>query len=432
MNRIENKYVRKQYYSMIINQIIGYTIFYIVIALVVLSLFYYYYVGRVRSDLRHDAKVLKSSFNIDSELRLSDENFYYICFDENKEVIPDKYSESLLSYYGDDEIDALKAKAINSDLFKLNNKLDKNIGGKQLEVDGKSYNFITYSFEVNSDESGNVKYIKLLVMTNYETRMLRIVGRIYIITSLFVFALSAIYSFAFAKISLKNFIQNYEFQKEAIGELSHSMKTPLAVIQTNLEDVLSRTDSRVIDVSDSVAVSLEQTAKLNKLTKDMLAIASSQASKYYYNFEETDVKKLVYDTSIVFKEMAELTNKKFTLELDEVTSKVDPQKISDCLVILLENALKYTDSGDEIIVKLTRFNDLFVLKIIDTGVGISKKAKKHVFDRFYRENNDSKRCGNGLGLAIAKEIVLNHKGKIEVFDNGPRGTIFQVTIKNKQ
>lgn len=430
-HKIENNFIRDKYYRMMLNQVLGFFIIYLFIGFFVLLLFFYFYVGRPAIDLKKNAKEIKTTFDVNSDISFSDDRFWYICYDENKEVISDKYSQELLDYYEETENEDSKTKAESSDTFKIDQKLDKLHGGKILITSKRSYYFVTYSFEVNSENNGEVSYIKLLVMMNFQTRMIKMAVWIYLITTLLVIIIGSIYSIIFARKSLNNFIENFEIQKELIGESSHAMKTPLAVIQTNLEDVLTKTDSSVIDVSDKIAISLEQVAKMNKLTKNLLAIATSSTGQYYYEFKLTDVKKLVNDVALVFQEMAIANGKKFEIELDEVMATVDSQKLSDCLVVLLENAMKYTDTGDEIIVKLIKQNDSFIIRVADTGIGVSKKTKRHIFDRFYRGSNVGDRSGSGLGLAIAKQIVINHKGKIEVKDNLPKGTVFQITIKAK-
>jgi len=108
----------------------------------------------------------------------------------------------------------------------------------------------------------------------------------------------------------------------------------------------------------------------------------------------------------------------------------DQKKIHQVLVILLDNALKYTSSGDKITLLSEISNKQWLIEVKNTGPAISDEEKARIFDRFYREDRSrSKETGGyGLGLAIAKQIVEEHKGQIQVKDLQPRGVIFQIRL----
>ena len=99
------------------------------------------------------------------------------------------------------------------------------------------------------------------------------------------------------------------------------------------------------------------------------------------------------------------------------------------MIILMDNALKYTEENDSIEINTSTSKDECVIEIKDTGIGISDEALKHVFERFYREDKARSRekGGSGLGLSIAQTIVKLHGGSIKITHNKPKGTI--VTIK---
>ena len=99
------------------------------------------------------------------------------------------------------------------------------------------------------------------------------------------------------------------------------------------------------------------------------------------------------------------------------------------MIIILDNAIKYTSENDKIEIKTYSKEGKCVIEISDTGIGISKEAAKHVFDRFYREDKARSRekGGTGLGLSIAHTIVKLHGGNIKIVPNEPKGT--KVIIK---
>ena len=108
---------------------------------------------------------------------------------------------------------------------------------------------------------------------------------------------------------------------------------------------------------------------------------------------------------------------------------VDANKINQLMIIILDNAIKYTAENDKIEIKTYVKDGKCVIEVADTGIGISEEATKHVFDRFYREDKARSRetGGTGLGLSIAHTIVNLHGGNIKIVPNEPKGT--KVIIK---
>lgn len=111
----------------------------------------------------------------------------------------------------------------------------------------------------------------------------------------------------------------------------------------------------------------------------------------------------------------------------------DPTQIRQLLVILLDNALKYTHAGDTITVTIKAQNGQLAIDVSDTGIGISPEAQKHIFDRFYRADHSrtQQTGGSGLGLAIAQLIVQQHQGHLAVQANHPAGTKMLVRLPLK-
>ena len=129
--------------------------------------------------------------------------------------------------------------------------------------------------------------------------------------------------------------------------------------------------------------------------------------------------------------MSEMQNKKVSLKLDCTKEcNVDRSKIKQLLVILMDNAIKYTEENDEIMICTRNRDDKCFIEVKDTGIGISDEAMKHIFERFYREDKARSRekGGSGLGLSIAKTIVNKHGGSIKVTHNKPKGTIFIIKL----
>ena len=109
---------------------------------------------------------------------------------------------------------------------------------------------------------------------------------------------------------------------------------------------------------------------------------------------------------------------------------IDTNKIHQLLVILLDNAMKYTETGDTIQIRTTLKDNRCVLEVADTGIGISDEGINRIFERFYREDRARNRetGGSGLGLSIASMIVKAHNGTIRASHNTPKGTVFTIRL----
>ena len=127
--------------------------------------------------------------------------------------------------------------------------------------------------------------------------------------------------------------------------------------------------------------------------------------------------------------------KRLTLQREGVAAlmaKVDEQKIKQLMLILVDNAVKYTPEGGSVTVRLTEpAAGKILFSVKDTGIGIAPEDQERIFDRFYRVDKARSRemGGNGLGLAIAREIVHLHDGAIKVTSRSGEGTTFTVTLK---
>lgn len=235
-------------------------------------------------------------------------------------------------------------------------------------------------------------------------------------------------------ISLKNMkpiIRAWQQQQDFVNNAAHELRTPMAVIQGKLENMLTRPESTVREQSDAIILSLSEVRRLTSLTDNMLTLAKSGSNMTRVEKEPTNIADFLATIVAPYQEMAEFEGKKVLLST-RVTQPVmiDQKRIHQLLVLLVDNAMKYSDAGATVSISATIEKRKFILSVADTGRGISDAAKKHVFDRFYREDKTGSRetGGTGLGLSIAEWIVQAHGGKIVILDNHPQGTIFKTTL----
>jgi len=180
----------------------------------------------------------------------------------------------------------------------------------------------------------------------------------------------------------------------------------------------------------------DEVKKMTKLVSDLLTVARSDNKALKLKMQKFDLAALIGQTVRVMQPLA--SKKDITIEggedLPRTDIQADEQKIKQLVLILVDNAIKYTPNGGKVFVAIKKSDKGKVcFSVKDTGIGISEEDKEKIFDRFYRVDKARSRemGGNGLGLAIAQEIVNLHQGTIEVKSELGKGTEFIVNIKNK-
>ncbi len=336
----------------------------------------------------------------------------YILRDEQGEIINEK---SIGRFY--DEYNSY-LKFYKSDLNSI----------YQIQVNGYNYRGINYKIE---NENGQIYYVQLIINVDAETDIINNYFHTLSLGIIITILLSLLASYALSKRTLKPIIESWKKQTEFVQNASHELRTPLTIIQAKQELLLQEPDSKIIDKSEDITLTLNEVKRLTKLTRDLMILANADSKEIIVNKESTNIDELIKQVATPYIEFAGLENKDIKLNLKyEKNIKIDPNRIHQLLVILLDNAIKYTEQGDTIEINTYSKDNKFVLEVKDTGIGISDKAINHIFDRFYREDKARSRQtgGSGLGLSIANLIVTLHNGTIKASHNKPKGTIFTVKI----
>lgn len=284
--------------------------------------------------------------------------------------------------------------------------------------------------EIESN-SGEKYYVDLLINTNSENEMLkRFLHTLTLGTGISIL-LSIFISYYLANKSIKPIVKSYEKQSEFVQNASHELRTPLTIIQAKQEMLLQSPNSKIIDKSEDIALTLNETRRLSKMVSELMELARDDANRTVITKTKTDINALINEITIPYKEMAQMQEKEITINSNcSREIEVDQNKFKELLVIILDNALKYTEAGDKIEVEAKTQDDRLFLNIKDTGIGISDEGLKHIFERFYREDKARSRAkgGSGLGLSIAQTIVKGHGGNIKIVHNNPKGIIVQVRL----
>lgn len=290
--------------------------------------------------------------------------------------------------------------------------------------------FRSYTIEANQ-EDGGIAYIQLLANTNQIVDSMRTFETTLIICMVIFWLISIGISFYISKMNMQPIIRSWHKQQEFVENASHELRTPLTIIQNSLQQLFTKPEHTILEESEPIAQALNETRRLNSLTEDLLTLARSDSNQLLLQKEVVHPKAFIQQLAQPFQEIAEMDGKLFILEnYTDQPMKIDEKRIHQVLVILLDNALKYTEAGEKIILQSERSNDYWLIEVKNNGPSISDQDKKHIFERFYREDRSrSKETGGyGLGLAIAKQIITQHKGKLTVRDWEPRGVIFQIKL----
>lgn len=223
----------------------------------------------------------------------------------------------------------------------------------------------------------------------------------------------------------------YNGQKQFVSDASHELRTPIAVIQgyANLLERWGKDDAQVRD--ESIAAIVNETANMKELVEKLLFLARHDKKTFKLNLEHFELRELVEET-VRETEMITANHHVETGELSSGILYADRNAIKQAIRVFMDNAVKYTPPGGTIRIACERRPGSVVIAVSDTGVGISRTELSSVFERFYRADaaRNSKTAGHGLGLAIARIIVVSHGGKIQVSSKKGVGSTFRIILPN--
>jgi signal transduction histidine kinase len=227
----------------------------------------------------------------------------------------------------------------------------------------------------------------------------------------------------------------YEKQRQFAADASHELRTPLAVVMASADLLQNDPSIKSPFLKQVIEDVRDEVKKMTKLVSDLLVVARSDNKALKLKPSKFDMGGVTAQVARLMQPLAE--QKQITLvaeKMPKVLVQADEQKIRQLVLILVDNALKYTPEGGKVTVEFRKAEKgRICLAVSDTGIGISKEDQEKVFDRFYRVDKARSRemGGNGLGLAIAQEIVNLHQGKISIQSELGKGTTFLVELRGR-
>ncbi|TVY09696.1 sensor histidine kinase [Paenibacillus cremeus] len=241
--------------------------------------------------------------------------------------------------------------------------------------------------------------------------------------------------------------RSFQRQQDFTADASHELRTPLSVLHSSLE-ILEEEKSSLPPFHRTVLTNMgDEVSRMIRLTESLLTLSRSDSGAEELNREPANLLELASDAMEKMRPLA--GRKSITLRLDtgEASSStslaeaaptvlVDQERIRQLLVILLDNAIKYTPEGGAVSLALEQDDAAGGCRIAveDTGIGIPSEQKQHIFERFFRSDKARSRQegGAGLGLSIAKWIVDAHGGKISVESELGKGSRFTVELPGEK
>ncbi|MHA6253228.1 sensor histidine kinase [Oceanobacillus sp. CAU 1775] len=236
---------------------------------------------------------------------------------------------------------------------------------------------------------------------------------------------------ATAITSLSNDLEHMKKERnDFLASISHELRTPLTYIK-GYTDIISRDDITDKEKSEYLEIIREETEQLTVLVKNLFNLAKMDENKFIINRQEVEFGNLIYSITERMRPAIEEKNITFLVSYpDHVLANVDPDRIQQVLLNVLDNAKKHTSNGKRILLEVFEHQREIITVISDEGDGIPEEDLPYIFERLYRVEKSRSRLsgGTGLGLSIAKEIVEFHGGSIKVKSQLGKGTTVVITL----
>ena len=220
-------------------------------------------------------------------------------------------------------------------------------------------------------------------------------------------------------------------RREYVANVSHELRTPLTAVRGLLEPLA---DGMVKDEEDRqryYRIMLHEVLRLSRLITDMMTLSRLQSGTEYMEVVRVDLNTLIRDIASGYSGTAHQKGIELVVDSPEPVpdAMTDPDRIEQVLIILIDNAMRYTPEGGTITIGMRNAKESIVLTVTDTGCGISEADLPHIFERFYKVDKSRGEGGTGLGLSIAQFIMEKLGESIRVKSELGKGTSFILTVK---
>ena len=242
-----------------------------------------------------------------------------------------------------------------------------------------------------------------------------------------VFLLLLLYGINQIKLARKKENELNKHQENFFLSITHELKTPIAATKLQLQ-TMQKQQLTVEQQQELIKGALVETERLNQLIDNVLMAGRLDSGQLNFEKEKTDLSKLVKDLLNRYYKDA-LQNGTLTYDIESgLMVKIDSHYFPSIITNLIDNAFKYSSNSPNVKVELKKSSNNVLLSIQDNGIGITLEERDLIFKKFIRSGNEETRKtkGTGLGLYIVKYLVNQHNAKINVKQNQPKGSIFEI------
>ncbi len=289
----------------------------------------------------------------------------------------------------------------------------------------------SYTYPLFGDDLGNSQYTLYIDFPEKSKHILSDISYILLLSLFFIFIIIVAFSSSLYQLVKQKKIS--EIKTDFINNMTHEFKTPIATINLALDSIknpkILKDEEKVLRYIKMIR---DENKRMHGQVENVLRISRLEKNQIEINKDALDIHDVIQDAISHVRLLTLDKQGSITTHFEAIQSETLANQfhMTNVLVNMLENALKYSENAPKIDIYTESTNKNLIIKIKDEGIGMSKQAQKYVFDKFYREQkgniHDVK--GHGLGLAYVKEIIENHHGTVFVESEKGKGSTFTVKL----
>ncbi|NWF58444.1 MAG: HAMP domain-containing protein [Fischerella sp.] len=228
---------------------------------------------------------------------------------------------------------------------------------------------------------------------------------------------------------LSRLSQSWEQERQFVSNVSHELRTPLTIVHGYLQSVLRRPHNLTETQIEALETAASEAEHTIRLLEDLLDLARADSGYLHFHIESYILNDLVAEVVAMAEQYSERAIK-IEADIDSIQVKADHNRLKQVLLNLIDNAIKYSEPGTPILLKINQQEQEAIIQVCDRGYGIPLQHQSRIFERFYRvdESRHHATGGAGLGLSIVKTLVEGMGGKVSVRSRLGEGSIFTVVL----
>ena len=249
--------------------------------------------------------------------------------------------------------------------------------------------------------------------------------------NLIILGVSGVGGYILAGVTLKPIREMVDEQNRFVTDASHELRTPLTSLRSEIEVYLREKKPTLVEAHALITSNLEEVNNLQILSDRLIQLAQYQQSPKQQVFAAIALGEVLEHAIKKAQKPANQKHIALHASIEPCSIQGDNESLVQIFSILLDNAIKYSPKNTTVTIRAKKIDDSVAVTVTDEGIGIEEKDKKHIFDRFYRADTSRTKQdipGYGLGLSIAKKIIHQHKGSIQVTSAIDKGTTFTVQL----